>query len=309
MRFKAVRLSLYIVLANASYATAEQPIASRTLPDLVIEAGETRTVLARLHQFKSVHIKRGGILQIAPNSSRWTMIWAEGDVIVDGNIIGQGCARTIHPLTDRTPDNKVITHQYANQAEGGQGGLGGYALVPGRGTAAGGRGAVGTVDYGGGGGSPGGVHFLGPSTRLGSNGIDATAWRGGPPTPDGGYGKAGGDGGRVGAYPNGCPLLLYAGTTFKGNGQIRLAGLPGASGKPGAEGGDSNRGDQGAGGGGGAPGGEGGRLVVVAINFENDPNVMLDGGRGGLVAPPANIHSVQPQALREMMAAPVLSML
>lgn len=267
-------------------AGSENVVALDDLPDLVVAEGETRTILARVHQFKNVHIKAGGTLVISPNSSRWTILWATGDVVVEGTIIGERFGNVITPIRDRTPDGKQVEHVYALNALGGAGGMGGYASIAGAGSRSGGQGARGTNAYGGGGGSPGGVHIMGNASRLGSNGNSATDWHGAPPANDGGYSDAGGNGGRLASFAHGCPLMIYAEGTFKGEGLIRLHGSDGATGLPGGPGLDSNRGVKGSGGGGGgAPGGEGGRLVLVANVIENDPNVSLDGGRGGAGGP------------------------
>lgn len=259
---------------------------SRQLPDLIVESGQTISLAARLHQYNSIHVKKGGTLIIRPNSSQWSIWWVTGDVTIEGSVIGKRFSRSTAPIKDRTPDGKLIEHKFAQIARGGTGGTGGTAM---RGaTRNGGTGAAGNNEYGGGGGSGGGIHIQGSGTRLGGHGKNATDWRGAP-IPDGGYGNQGGDGGRLSTHSNGALLLIYSGGVFRGTGEVDLRGDAGEDGRQGGRGWSSNLGRRGAGGGGGgAPGGEGGRLVLVVKSLENDPNVLLDGGAGGKLGPPGS---------------------
>lgn len=248
--------------------------------ELVVEAGKEKVLAARTHQFSRIHVKPGGRVVITPRSSRWSIWWVTGEVVIEGTVIGRDFARSPNPITDVTPDGKSLTHKFESTAEGGTGGSGGAAS---RGeTRAGGSGARGTIDFGGGGGSPGGIHILGPQTRLGSEGLSASDWRGAEPAPDGGYDRRGGDGARIARHPNGALLLIYATGKFSGDGVFDFAGQDGLEGSSGSSGTTSNRGQVGGGGGGGgAPGGDGGRLLVVAADIQNNTRFDALGGRGG----------------------------
>jgi hypothetical protein len=235
---------------------------------------------------------KGARVVIAPQSARWSIWWAEGDVVIEGAVLGFHFSRSVTPIIDSTPDGKTISHQFYNAAEGGHGGAGGTSAIYGKGTTQGGLGARGTATYGGGGGSPGGVHIQGPSSYVGGPGQTALDWRGAPPAANGGYAHAGGNGGRSIRHPNGALLMIRTNGLFRSLGEFNFSGQNGEDGRAGSAGADSNRGYHGGGGGGGgAPGGDGGRLVIIAADFDNRGTFKADpgiGGRGGSSGSPSH---------------------
>jgi hypothetical protein len=250
--------------------------------DLVVKSGETLELSNRTYQYKNVLIESGGKIVITQQSTRWFILWASGNVIIAGKILGRYFRTGLRTVSDKTPDGRTITHEYKNESRGGAGGNGGIAFGGTPGSRSGGRGAEGTTDAGGGGGSGGGIYIAGPGTRLGGHGQDATNWRGAPLAQDG-IGNQGGDGGRIEPNANGGLIFIYAGGEFIGTGgNIVVVGSPGVNGQSGGRGVDSNRGYRGGGGGGGgAPGGEGGHVIIVAGNLTSECKVEVSGGGGG----------------------------
>lgn len=251
--------------------------------DLVVRSGEVRRLPARTHRFRDIQIEEGGTLALVEGSNRWLILWAEGDVNIAGRIVAQGFRAQGQTVTDRTPDNREISHSFENTALGGNGGLGGTSNYQGR-SLPGGRGASGTPDWGGGGGSGGGLYMMGPASRLTEPGRDAIDWQAAPASA---YGTAStGSGARADTRRNGAPVMIYAGGKMSLAGAvIDLRGRNGAAGSPSPAncppfpGG--NRG--GTGGGGGAPGGDGGQLILVADSFIglDSAQTLVDGGTGG----------------------------
>ena len=252
------------------------------LPDLIIESGEQKTISPRvLHQYENILIKEGGTLFIERNSSQWCVMIAKQSIIIDGELYYRNFKKSTNPIVYKFPDGKIIEHQYNNQSLGGTGGNGGYSRG-GSTIKEGGNGALGTSDYGGGGGSCGGAIIQGPQSRGGSRGNNAVDWRGAPPAAEGGFGKTGGNGAKL-LNQNGGLLFLSA-DKFGGNGKITLNGNHGESGLKGTDGSEPGpRGEHGAGGGGGgAPGGEGGRCIIVYKELLSEPIIHVKGGFGGL---------------------------
>lgn len=251
--------------------------------DLIVEPNLLLTLPARLNQYRNIHVKPGAILAVQENSSQWCIIWASGEVLLEGSILVKRHRAGARSVQTTTPDGKSVTFQYNNQALGGTGGRGG-ASRGGSTIMQGGNGALGTVEYGGGGGSCGGAIIQGPSSRGGSAGNNATDWRGAPPATVGGPpDSSGGAGARLDAYGNGGLLLIYC-NSFAGNGAIVASGDGGRSGAAGASGSDASSprgGYGGSGGGGGAPGGQGGRIIIVAAEATDSVRYLVDGGRGG----------------------------
>jgi hypothetical protein len=282
---------LILLLASVTVACTRAPTQAEQekrdaveLDDLIVAAGETLELPARTYRFRNIWIERGATLSLLEGSNRWLLLWADGDIKIEGQIIGRAFRGQGQTVTDRTPDNRRISHSYENTSVGGNGGLGGAAQYHGQ-SRAGGRGATGTTLWGGGGGSGGGLYMFGAASRLTEPGRDAVDWQAAPASP---YGtESNGHGARTVGRNNGAPILLRAG------GIMRLAGgsvdLRGRDGEPGQRAAGTcpggfpggNRG--GTGGGGGGPGGDGGQLILIAANFEGldrfTPRV--DGGAGG----------------------------
>src|SRR5690606_7721115 len=233
--------------------------------DLIVKSGETLTLNNRTYQYNNVIIERNATLIITEQSTRWFILWASGDVKIEGKIIANNFRVGPRTVNDKTPDGKTISHTFNNDTEGGAGGNGGKAVGGTPGSRSGGRGANGNTKAGGGGGSGGGIFIAGASTRLGGNGRDATDWRGAP-LAELGFDNQGGDGGRLNSHSNGGLVFIYCGGTFIGQGgQLDIKGSKGEKGKDGGRGTTSNRGYcGGGGGGGGAPGGEGGHVIIVS---------------------------------------------
>jgi hypothetical protein len=265
---------------------------TEALTNLIVQPGEEKVLTARLHQFSDIHLMKGGRVVIAPQSARWSIWWVEGEVLIEGAVIGLNFSTSATAITDSTPDGKTISHQFLNAAEGGTGGAGGTSGIPGGHTSQGGLGARGTAKYGGGGGSPGGIHIQGSSTHIGGPGQTAIDWRGAPPAANGGYDYRGGDGGKSPRHPNGALLVIRTKGNFRSVGEFNFSAQRGEDGQAGSAGYDSNRGwIASGGGGGGAPGGDGGRLVIIAAAFDNRGQFKADagiGGRGGAGGSPAH---------------------
>lgn len=252
------------------------------LPDLVVESGETKTISPRVsHVYENIIIKPNGILFIESNSNQWCILTAKQSIIIDGDINYRNFKKSDTPFVYKFPSGKSIEHTFSNQSLGGTGGNGGYSRG-GSTISEGGRGAFGTKDYGGGGGSCGGAIIQGPQSRGGSRGSDAIDWRGAPPATNGGFGQAGGNGGKQLPHPNGGLLFLSA-VKFGGTGKITLKGNNGVDGTRGSVGPeDGPRGEWGSsGGGGGAPGGDGGRCIIVYKELLSEPSIDVRGGIGG----------------------------
>ena len=287
---RPARLLLVILIAAMTGCTQSPPRiaqASRNnveLEDLVVAAGETRPLPARTYRFRNIRIERGATLSLLEGSNRWLLLWADGDIIIEGQIVGRGFRAHGQTTTDRTPDNRQVSHSYENSSVGGNGGLGGAAQYHGQ-SRAGGRGATGTTLWGGGGGSGGGLYMFGAASRLTEPGRDAVDWQAAPASP---YGtESNGHGARTVGRSNGAPVLLRAGGTMRlTGGSVDLRGRDGEPGErakgtcPGGFPG-GNRG--GTGGGGGGPGGDGGQLVLIAADFEglSEFTARVDGGAGG----------------------------
>lgn len=251
----------------------------RDIPDLVVEPGEIKTLSARTYNYSNIIIKQGGILQIQPGSNKWTILWVENNVTINGKIVARKFIFGSRTVSDKTPDGKQIDHTYMNAALGGTGGNGGNSRFAGHGRQ-GGIGADGTNQYGGGGGSGAGIIEAGSRTRIGGNGNDAIGWRGGP------MGQAGlspgGNGGKLPSKCNGGLIFIMAKNSFDGNGgEVDLGGEDGVDGESINKCQTRGYNEGPSGGGGGSPGGEGGHLLIVSSNFVSYPQVNVLGGRGG----------------------------
>ena len=283
---KLIVASIACLIASISWnpASAEEIESLATPPDLIVGPGESRRLPARTYRFGNISIDREGELVLIDGSSRWLILWAEGDVEIAGKITARNFRAAAQEVRDMTPDGRELFHSFENRAIGGTGGAGGSARHNSSGLP-GGLGAPGTVEWGGGGGSGAGLYMMGAATRLTEPGRTATDWRAAPATTWGT--TSDGDGARSDSRRNGGLVAIRAGGTMNLTGAtIDARGNKGADGKRSS--GDcpsgfpyGNRG--GSGGGGGAPGGDGGQVVLIASKFEglNSFRALVEGGAGG----------------------------
>lgn len=263
---------------STPFSFAFEPMSN--LQDLVVVSGDTKILPARTRRFNNIYIEQGATVVIPQGSSRWSIWWADGDVRIDGKVMGQGFARKSGSISARTPDGKSVSYEFSRAAVGGDGTNGGSSRQGGR-SSAGGLGASGTAEYGGGGGSSGGVRIALHESRIGSAGQNGRQWRGGPPAVQHGRGS-GGNGGKADRHSNGALLLIRSGKTLSGQGKFNFQGDKGVNGKEGVKSSRSNRGFRGhSGGGGGAPGGDGGYIILIAASLNHDFELRLDPGMGG----------------------------
>jgi hypothetical protein len=239
--------------------------------EIVLSAGERRTVYARPFLLGRLVIPKGAALVVPRAGQTWLIFDVEGDAVIDGQVIYREVPQLRGPIESVAPNGDTLVHEFSYANRGGSGGTGGE--FQGR---RGGRGSEGSTEYGGGGGS-GGWHYRLP--RPG-NGRPGAGRFGGA----GAYGDVGrgGDGGERDRYPNGGLVYINVSGVLTGTGTIDVRGMRGRDGLPGAAGSRPGiNGSGGGGGGGGGPGGAGGAVVIRASNNTSNLGLRVDGGAGG----------------------------
>lgn len=261
--------SAYVVASNG-------PIGS----SLVLPENVSCNLSARTYQYDRISVGQNAKIKVNPRQTQWLILYAHGDVTLNGTIEYQTLVAPGGPITATAPDGRLLEYEHPRTAIGGAGGSGGQgcsAGIPG-------EGAQGTSQYGGGGGG-GSYAWVGKFTH---DGDDANEFRGGQKWIQGG------NGGRASRTPYGGLLYLRGESIVAGGGAAIL--LNGSAGENGGNGQKGKRwcdkfGQKGpSGGGGGAPGADGGYALIAAkklvggINVETSPGM---GGTGGSANRPA----------------------
>jgi hypothetical protein len=249
-------------------------------PDLIVASGQTKSLVQRTHKFNRLIVESGGKLIVKGSARKWFIIHCENEVIINGEIAGNGIPFGSQPIESTCPSGLTISHSFFNSARGGHGGDGGPSRSRAGHRAQGGKGENGTQNYGGGGGGGASATCDNINNHRAFRGGNANGQIGGQP---GEYGRGyGGDGGRSNRFGNGMLLYIH-GTSFDGtNGVISLKGKRGDRGSDAGGGHNSSRCMRGGGGGGGGtPGGDGGVLIVETETLIEYPHVVVKGGKGG----------------------------
>lgn len=275
--------------------------------DLVILSGQTIDVAeGTVKQYNSIRIDSGGTLRITGNVGLWTEIGCKNDCIINGQIISRSgydgesthAGGTFAKTSNFGLGNLSYTITQVNGGNGGGGGsfggTGGTQLI---GIGGGGGGGGGTNNFGGNGGNGG---SNGASTIIGTGGIGGGFLNGenapiGTPYARGGNGASGGGagnqgslnygimgGGGGGGYKghHGKGLVLFVEGIISGLGNINCSGRSGFNGGNGAPitFGTTSK----SGGGGGGAGGSGGSIIIRYNKVNSIPNLLVDGGSGGI---------------------------
>lgn len=244
-------------------------------PGVTVRQGERKRLFAgsELH-LEFFKIERGGELIIQGGRRRFTHIRLR-DFFENNGIVRVGGFRSSGgTFSELAPDGEDLEAFLEEVNRGGDGGNGSTMRCSFGGSGSVGRGARGTPDYGGGGGS--GVGWdKSPRGRC-VPGEDADDWRGAQSKARH-PGGDGGDGARRGRAINGGYLYIRSDGWFSSPGLMNFTGSKGAAGKSGFRAAALGTG----GGGGGAPGGQGGFLYVKCSEIRGDINFDASGGTGG----------------------------